>query len=522
MQDHFNEKLAMVQAPALRQTLPDMMRGMEKESLRIKPDGHLAQTPHPPCLGSALTHPSITTDYSEALLEFITPVYQDIGAPLKYLEDIHRFLYHCIGEEKLWVSSMPCIIGDELSIPIAEYGQSNSGRMKHVYRHGLWHRYGRLMQTIAGIHYNVSFPRSFWKGYQQACGNQEPLQDFISDQYFHIIRNFQRYVGMVVYLFGASPAVCPSFLKGRAHQLEPLNDSSLHAPYGTSLRMSNLGYHNDAQSGLKVSYNSLDEYVSTLTHAIRTPYKPYEDIGVRVNGEYRQLNANILQIENEYYGNIRPKRTTERGERPTVALSRRGVEYIEMRCVDLDPFCPVGISAHQMRFLDVFALFCLLQPSPAITDEEQSCIDFNREAMVLRGRDPSLLLKCGNDSVRFRDWSLALLDKIDEVARLFDESQQCDLYSQAVSAQIEKVKNPSLTPSAQIIERLKEKNQSFFQFSMEMTLQHELYFRSHPLSPQRLEEFLAMARESIAEQQAIEAADDLSFEEYLARYFADS
>lgn len=521
MQDHFQEKLAILQNPGLYQTLPQMMRGMEKESLRIQPNGHLAQTPHPPCLGSALTHPSITTDYSESLLEFITPVFSDIQSPLTYLEDIHRFLYHCMGEEKLWVSSMPCIMGDELSIPIAEYGSSNSGKMKHVYRHGLWHRYGRLMQTIAGIHYNVSFPMSFWEAYQAACGDQQPLQDFISEQYFHIIRNFQRYVGMVVYLFGASPAVCPSFLKGRQHQLEPLNNASLHTPYGTSLRMSNLGYHNDAQSGLNVSYNSLDEYVSTLTHAIRTPYPPYEEIGVKVDGEYRQLNANILQIENEYYGNIRPKQTTQRGERPTVALSRRGVEYIEMRCVDLDPFSPVGISPHQMRFLDVFALFCLLQPSPAITDSEQHCIDFNREAMVLRGRDPSLLLKCGDDSVRFRDWSLALLEKIDDVARLFDESHQTSLYSQAVAAQIEKVKNPALTPSAQIIQRLKEKNQSFFQFSMEMTLQHELYFRSHPLSQERLDEFRAMAKASLEEQNAIEAADDISFEEYLKHYFAD-
>lgn len=521
MHDEFKEKLSLLQHPDLYNTLPQMMRGMEKESLRIQPNGYLAQTPHPRCLGSALTHPSITTDYSEALLEFITPVFSDIQSPLDYLDDIHRFLYQCLGEEKLWVSSMPCIMGDELSIPIAEYGSSNSGRMKHVYRHGLWHRYGRLMQTIAGIHYNLSFPNSFWQAYQTACGDQQPLQDFISAQYFHLIRNFQRYVGMVVYLFGASPAVCPTFLRGRQHQLERLNQSSLYAPYGTSLRMSNLGYQNDAQSGLKISYNSLEEYVSTLTHAIRTPYPPYEAIGVKVDGEYRQLNTNILQIENEYYSNIRPKQTTQRGERPTVALSRRGVEYIEMRCVDLDPFSPVGISEQQIRFLDVFALFCLLQPSPEISDAEQHCINFNREAMVLRGRDPELLLKCGDDSVRFRDWSLALLDKIDELARLFDNSHDTQRYSQAVAIQKEKVKHPDLTPSAQIIAQLKEKRQSFFQFSMEMTLKHEDYFRSNPLPEERQETFRAMASASLEEQKAIEAADDISFEAYLERYFAD-
>ena len=521
MQDHFEEKLTVLQNPSLFQTLPDMMRGLEKESLRIQPNGYLAQSSHPKCLGSALTHPWITTDYSEALLEFITPVFSSIDAPLTFLENVHRFIYHCLGEEKLWVSSMPCIMGDESTIPIAEYGSSNSGKMKHIYRHGLWHRYGRLMQTIAGVHYNVSFPKSFWQHYQLASNNAEPLQDFISEQYFHIIRNFQRYVGMVVYLFGASPAVCPSFLKGRQHQLEPLNNASLYTPYGTSLRMSNLGYSNDAQSDLNISYNSLHEYVTTLTHAIRTPYPPYENIGVKVNDEYRQLNANILQIENEYYGNIRPKRTTERGERPTVALARRGVEYIEMRCVDLDPFSPVGISTQQIRFLDMFALFCLLQPSPLITPEEQACIDFNREAMVLKGRDPELLLKCGDDSVRFRDWSLAILNKMDEIARLFDQAHQTHLYSDALARQIEKVKDPQLTPSAQVIDILKQNQQSFFQFGMEMTLQHELHFRSHPLSEAQLNEFKMAAEKSLAAQKQIEASDDISFEEYLARYFAD-
>lgn len=521
MQDYFEDQLVALQNPDLYNTLPDMTRGLEKESLRIQPNGHLSQRKHPPCLGSALTHPSITTDYSEALLEFITPVFSDVEEPLKYLEDIHRFVYHCLDEEKLWISSMPCIMGTEDSIRIAEYGNSNSGKMKHVYRHGLWHRYGRLMQTIAGIHYNVSFPQSFWQQYQKVCGDDQPLQDFISEKYFHIIRNFQRYVGMVVYLFGASPAVCPTFLKGRDHQLESLNNTSLYAPFGTSLRMSNLGYSNDAQSGLNISYNSLDEYVKTLTHAIRTPYKPYQDLGVKVGDNYQQLNANILQIENEYYGNIRPKRTTQRGERPTVALAKRGVEYIEMRCVDLDPFSPIGITPQQVRFLDVFALFCLLQPSDPITAEEQDCIDFNREAMVLRGRDPELLLRCGKDSVRFHEWAHRLLIKIADVARLFDESHQTTTYSDAVAAQLEKTKDPSLTPSAQVLKILEDEKQSFFHFSMDMTLKHELHFRSHPLSDEQLNSMKAVAKKSHEEQKIIEDSDDISFEDYLANYFAD-
>ncbi|PCJ29042.1 MAG: glutamate--cysteine ligase, partial [Moraxellaceae bacterium] len=297
-----------------------MVRGIEKESLRVEPNGLLAQTPHPTALGSALTHPTITTDYSEALLEFITPTFTDVDAMLEHLEKTHRYTYQQLDNEKLWVNSMPCIMGDETNIPIAKYGSSNVGKMKHVYRHGLWHRYGRLMQTIAGIHYNVSMPDDFWPGYQKLLNNTDPLQSFISEQYFGLIRNFQRFVGLVIYLYGASPTVCGSFLKGRDHQLENFNDSTLYLPYGTSLRMSDLGYQNDAQSDLSISYNSLEEYVETLTTAIDTPHPAYEDLGTKNTNpekgteEYLQLNTNILQIENEYYGSIRPKRVANTGE----------------------------------------------------------------------------------------------------------------------------------------------------------------------------------------------------------------
>ena len=138
------------------------LKGIEKESLRISKDGFIAQTPHPKALGSALTHPYITTDYSEALIELITPPFADIKDTLDYLRNIHQFVYDHLDNEMLLGASMPCGIDGDESIPIAEYGTSNIGRMKHVYRHGLWHRYGRTMQAIAGIHFNYSVPEALW------------------------------------------------------------------------------------------------------------------------------------------------------------------------------------------------------------------------------------------------------------------------------------------------------------------------------------------------------------------------
>src|SRR5665647_342955 len=214
-----------------RSVLAGLQRGIEKESLRVRPDGTLAATPHPRALGSALTHPHITTDFSEAQLELITGVHSTVAACLDELAHIHQFVYRHIGDELLWCGSMPCNLPDEQAIPIARFGQSNVGRAKTLYRTGLAHRYGRRMQLISGLHYNFSLPEHSW-----------PMADFrdADEGYFALIRNFRRHAWLLLYLFGASPAVCASFVEGRSHELQELAPGTLYLPYATSLRMSRL------------------------------------------------------------------------------------------------------------------------------------------------------------------------------------------------------------------------------------------------------------------------------------------
>lgn len=513
--------VSQLHTPYITESLRSIARGIEKESLRILPNGHLAQSPHPKALGSALTHPYITTDYSEALLEFITPAYSDPQAPLQFLTDIHRFIYENLDEEKLWVNSMPCIMGNEDSIPIAQYGSSNSGQMKTIYRHGLWHRYGRLMQTIAGIHYNFSFPNSFWKLYQEQQKDSGPLQDFIDTGYFNLIRNFQRYNWLPIYLFGASPAVCASFLRDRKHNLESTATHTLFKPYATSLRMSDLGYQNNAQSGLIICYNKLDSYVETLNRAIRTPHSDYEQIGVKVDGQYKQLNSNILQIENEYYGSIRPKRTTERGERPTLALKRRGVEYIEMRCVDLNPFQPIGIDQTQMNFLDLFALYCLLIDSPQLNPQEQQRIKHNLNTVVLEGRHTGSPLTIGEQTQTIKQWGIQLCEEMEAIAAMLDDTYQTDQYTHSLQIQKDKFIEPDATPSAQILNQIAKEQSSFYHFAMDRALEHEQYFKSQPLDEVTRKQFQQWSQESLEQQEHLEAADFISFEKYLENYFAN-
>ncbi len=365
MTDLLHRRLRLLAESAHRPLLGQGLRGIERETLRVNPDGSLALTPHPAGLGSALTNPLITTDYSESLLEFITTPEPDIATALLQLDAVHRFAYGRIGDELLWSQSMPCRLPAEDEIPIARYGSSNIGRLKHVYRQGLAVRYGRTMQCIAGIHYNYSLAEPLWRVLQEAEHTPGSARDAQSERYIALIRNFDRYSWLLMVLLGASPALSEAFLRGRPHRLERLSADTLYLPWATSLRMSDLGYQNTAQAGLMPAYNDLPSYMRQLARAVQLPHAPYEEIGTRrEDGEWLQINTNVLQIENEYYATIRPKRVIRPGERPLEALASRGIQYVEVRCLDVDPFEPVGIGLEAARFLDAFLLFCALDESP--------------------------------------------------------------------------------------------------------------------------------------------------------------
>jgi glutamate--cysteine ligase len=496
-------------------------KGVEKESLRVTPDGRLAQTAHPRSLGSALTNEHITTDYSEALIELVTPAFTQSWELLQYLLDLHQFVYRHLGDELLWATSMPCAIERDEDIPIAQYGRSHIGQMKTVYRRGLGLRYGRMMQAISGVHFNYSFPLPFWEAYADVRQSRERGTSFISESYFDLLRNYRRYGWIVLYLFGVSPVVCKSFLKGRDFELADFTSNTAYEPYATSLRMSDVGYRNRNQAGLAVSVNSLDEYIRDLTRAITTPHPPYEALGVKVDGEYRQLNANILQIENEYYSFIRPKRVARSGERPTKALRRAGVEYVEVRALDVSAFDPVGVNQNKLRFLEAFLALCLLKDSPPIGDSEQSALDQNHVTVARRGREPGLALWRDGRSAPMRDWARELLDSLTGICEVLDRGDPTRPYSQALATQAAKIEDVALTPSARLMVELGTTGESFFDSAQRMSMMHKSYFLDlHAPNEERLKEFAAEAEESLVKQRAIEASDTGTFEDYLAKYFA--
>ena len=500
--------------------LSDIQHGIERECLRVSPEGLLSQDTHPIELGATLTHSLITTDYAESLLEFITPPSNDISLTIKQLDDIHTFTLQTLGDEYLWPFSMPCFVGTEDDIRLAEYGTSNIGQMKHVYRVGLKHRYGSMMQVIAGVHFNFSLPEQFWQSW---CRSQNLTysQDTISAEYFAMIRNYRRTCWLIPYLFGASPAICQSFLQDQQSTLpfKKLGKGTLYLPYATSLRMSDLGYTNAAQSSLNVCYNNLETYIKGVREAIETPSDLYQNIASGENGVFDQLNKNILQIENELYSPIRPKQIAKSGEKPSQALAERGVAYIEVRALDLDPFSNIGVNEQQIRFLDAYLLYCLLQPSPEMSRADYDQTEDNLNLTVIQGRDPALLLKNGSDSVLLTQWAHDLFSDIHKVAKLLDSANQTTAYSKAVLAEREKVHNSDLTPSGKMLAKMLAENLDNSLYGKEVAKQHKDASKSRAYAVFNSDYFITAAEESLRAQAEIEANDTLPFSEFLANYF---
>ena len=494
--------------------LKGMRCGIEKESLRVQPDGRLAATPHPRALGSALTHPHVTTDFSESQLELITAPHAGTEAMLAELTHIHQVVFAAIGEELLWGSSMPCGLPADDAIPIGRYGRSNIGRAKTVYRTGLANRYGRHMQAISGIHYNWSLP---------GLGDAD---------YFALIRNFRRHGWLLFYLFGASPAVCPSFVAGREHGLQELRPGTLYLPHATTLRMGRLGYQSEAQDSISASFNDLESYGAALEAAMTRTWPAYEKIGVQgpegpaAGGgieHYRQLSTALLQIENEFYGKIRPKRRIRSGERPLHALRERGVEYVEVRLMDLDPFSPIGIAPPVCRFLDVFLLHCLRLASPPDTPDEVAAIARNQEKVAARGREPGLKLARGSQQVALEEWGGQLLAECAPIAAELDAALGGSAYREAHAAAEAMLADSALTPSARVLAAMAARHaNSYTGFALEQSRRHREALRAMPLAPEVARRFAAMAEESIALQKRMEERDKLPFEEWRRQYLSSA
>ncbi len=495
------------------------LRGIEKECLRVDNAGYLSQKTHPIKLGSKLTHPYLTTDYSEAQLEFVTPPYSSNWETFQFLCDSHGFVTRSLDNELLWAQSMPCIVAADGELPIAFYGSSNLGQMKTIYRRGLGYRYGQAMQAISGVHYNYSLPSALWEPLREHQKNSETLASFATSQYMGMVRNYRRIAWLFIYLFGASPALSKSFQASGHELLEELDTATWYGPYSTSLRMSDIGYRNKTQAALQMSANSFDEYTSDLGVAVTTANPAYEEVGIRAHGEYQQLNTNILQIENEYYSSIRPKPAPGVGGSPIVRLRETGIEYVEVRTLDINMLDPVGINQTQLRFAEAAMIYCLLSSSPPIDRAEQARIDATELIVAREGRKPNLKLPGADGNVLMSKRGVEIVDDIAKVAALLDVNDEG--YIAAADAQRDALTDPTLTPSAQILFEMRDRGQSFLEFTLDVSRAHADYFRGVGLPAKKEALFACVSERSLKQAEDLEKTKEPPFEDYLASYFED-
>jgi len=516
-----NEYLSVFNEESNLSSLTGFGRGIEREALRILAEGKLSETPHAYNLGSALTNPYITTDYSETLLEFITPVNKTPEDAIAQLQDIQKYTLSQLGGELLWPMSMPCFVENADKIQPAQYGSSNIGKMKTVYRQGLKNRYGSMMQVISGIHFNFSFPEEFWNVLQNTLQDEQPRDEFISARYFSVLRNYKRFCWLIPYLYGSSPSICSSFLQNKPHQL-PFKKSPqgyLYLEYATSLRMSDLGYTNNAQSALHICYNHIDGYVDGVKNAINLASDEFAELGVKVDGQYQQLNANVLQIENELYAPIRPKRVARSGEKPTEALQNRGVEYIEVRALDVNPFVDTGVDVEQVYFLDIFITYCALTEHGELDCEQQNIYEKNMDDVVVKGRDPELRLLDEGKLKSIKAWGNSIFDEMMPIALLLDKANKTTKYQQVLAKEQEKINNSELTPSAKIIDLIVNKNQSLTDLALSMAKEYREVLLAQDYKIFNEATFTESAKQSHIDQKNIEDNDTLNFDDFLTDYF---
>jgi len=372
------------------------------------------------------------------------------------------------------------------------------------------------------VHFNYSFPEKLWPVLRELQQDRRTLREFVDEAYFGMLRNFQRVSWLLLYFFGASPAVCKSFFHGHFPDFKVFDAHTLYEPYATSLRMSDIGYKNKNQARVGVRYNSLSDYVASLSHAISTPEPEFQRIGVKVDGEYRQLNANILQIENEFYSFARPKQPINPGERATLALNKRGVMYVEIRALDVNAYDPVGADAPALRFIEALLAWCLLTDSPPISDPEQRAINRNQAETARRGRDPALRMLRDGREVLLRDWAAEITGQMDGICEILDGDDPSKPYSASLQARRQDLADTDRLPSARVLADMRAHGEGFLGFAKRLSETHRDYFLQRRLPAATQLQFQQLAAQSLEKQQQIEATDSLSFDEYLQQYFSQT
>ncbi len=492
------------------------LAGLEREMLRVSANGTLPQSPHPVGWGSAMHNPEITLDFAETQPELVTPPFPSMNELLDYTGDLHRFTAQQLpSDQGLWFQSMPPQL-EASQIQAANFGPSNAGKIKSIYRKGLANRYGKNMQVISGVHFNFSWSETFWQRLHERVGDSRKLPVFVSENYLALLRNHLRFSWLLAYLMGATPAIDRSFIKRQPEELSPWKEKTLIGPFATSLRMSRIGYVSSSRCTSSISYNSLTDYLSNLYQAITTECDGFSLIGLKnEQDEYRQLNSNILQIENEHYALARPKQPVQANERPFKALRERGVAYVEVRALDVQPDHALGVHPEQLNFIRLFLLYCLLKPNPLISKEEEQEMSNNHQQAALLGRKPGVSLRRNGTEISLQQWGHEILEEMKPLAETLDRYSETGGYAQLIEQQEKLLDHPELTPSARVLAELEAQDLEFLDWGQQLSQSYLEQLRQEEISEDNLKGFQQNVQASLQKQAELDQSPQMPFADYL-------
>lgn len=360
--------------------------GIEKESVRVNENGELATTPHPEIFGEKTENPYITVDFSESQIEMITPTVNSVEKAYDFLRNIHEIVATNLKDEYLWSQSVPPILPSEELILLGKFPQNKE---LERYREKLALKYGRKKQLLSGIHFNFSFDDEFLKELYELSKEKISFKEFKNNIYLKISRNYFKYGWMIIYLLGASPVIHETYLQKCIDKMKKFTDDTYYFENLVSFRNGSCGYRNEKD--FFVNYENVDKYVESLE---------------------KLIEKESISSAKEYYSPIRLK--TKKPKEILKELKNSGIEYLEFRSIDLNPFSEIGIEKVDLEFLHLFILFLFLKDDEPFEEKDYFRYLKNQEILANRGNSGEFRLICCEDkSVSPKEYSMVILEEIE-------------------------------------------------------------------------------------------------------------
>ncbi|MGL5381250.1 bifunctional glutamate--cysteine ligase GshA/glutathione synthetase GshB [Clostridium sp.] len=398
--------------------------GIERESLRVNSNGKLSLKPHPDSFGGKLSNPYITTDFSESQVELITPTFNTIDETYKFLNALYDIVALGIEDEYLWPQSMPCDIPENDRIPIAEFCECKVGSEARAYREKLLKKYGGKKQLISGIHYNFSFNEIIINKLYKESNTDESYKEFRNNVYLKVVRNYLKYRWLLIYLLGGAAIIHESYDAECASKLDKVSEGSFSNIGAISYRNSECGYKNKID--LFPDYNSVKGYVESVNEFVR---------------------EGLIDSHKELYSQIRLKAYDN--NKFLQSLLDDGINYLEIRSIDINPFSKTGISLEDLNFINIFTLFLLVEEEDNYDKWQEEAL-YNQN-LIARYGEEEIILKRHGKIVDKNEWAIEILNKIKAINDELNLGKE-----EIIDNMIEKVVNPNLTYAHRIKEIVKE------------------------------------------------------------------